>query len=80
MDNSLEVDLHGMTAIEAKIYLQKIFKSLSSNITEVVVIHGNNRGDKLANMVRREFKHKRIDRKILSLNGGITILKIKKDI
>ena len=80
MDNSLEVDLHAMTVMEAKSYLQKILKNLSINITEVIVIHGNNRGDKLANMVRKEFKHKRIDRKILSLNGGITILKLKKEI
>ncbi|WP_303863636.1 Smr/MutS family protein [Alkalibaculum bacchi] len=79
MDNSLEVDLHGMTVMEARSFLQKVFKNLSINITEVVVIHGNNRGDKLANMVRKDFKHKRIDRKILSLNGGITILRLKMD-
>lgn len=79
MDNSLEVDIHGMTVIEAKNYLHKFFKNLNLNIEEVIVIHGNNRGDKLANMVRKDFKHRRIDRKILSLNGGITILKLKKD-
>lgn len=79
MDNSLEVDIHGMTVTEAKSYLHKIFKNLSLRVEEVVIIHGNNRGDKLANMVRKEFKHKRVERKILSLNGGITLLKLKKE-
>ena len=76
--NKIEIDIHGMSVEEAKTYLQKRIKSIGPNTEEIVIVHGNNGGDKLAKMVRKDLKHKRIKQKILSLNAGITTLLIKK--
>lgn len=38
------------------------------------MIHGSNRGTVLRDMVRKELKHPRIHRKLLSLNPGETRL------
>jgi len=68
----LELDIHGMTIIESKIYLTQMLDNLSVNCKEVIVVHGYHSAI-LLNFVRREFFHKRIYRKILSLNPGQTI-------
>lgn len=73
-DKVLEVDIHGMSVIEGKSYLQHVLKSCSPSICEIVVIHGNNSGTNLANMVRNDLKSKKIKRKLLSMNRGITTL------
>ena len=73
-NNVLEVDLHGMSVVEGKSYLQHVLKSCSPSIREIVVIHGNRSGTSLANMVRKDLKSKKIKGKILSINGGITTL------
>lgn len=77
MLKTLEIDIHGMSVPEAKQYLENTLKTANSQIEEIIVIHGSNGGDKLAIMVRKSLKHKRIKQKILSLNGGITTLIIK---
>jgi len=69
------VDLHGMTAEEAKKHLTKLLKTLPDRITELVVIHGYHRGDLLQQTIRgRGFRHKRVEKKIFSLNPGETSL------
>jgi len=74
----MEIDIHGMSVQEAKSYLQKIINSISPIIEEIIIVHGNHMGSKLATMVRKDLKHKKIKQKILSLNAGITIFLIKK--
>lgn len=69
-----EIDLHYMSVIEARKYLKTIINSLDTNTKELRVIHGYKRGNDLQKMVRKEFKHKRVTRKILELNQGVTIL------
>ena len=73
-DKILEVDIHGMSAIEGKSYLQHILKTCSPSICEILVIHGNKSGTNLANMVRNDLKSKKVKRKFLSMNQGITTL------
>ena len=72
-----KIDLHGKSEIEAKIYLEQMLESLPKSITEVTVAHGYRSGNVLQNFVRKKFRHKKVERKIISGNPGETILKIK---
>ena len=71
-------DLHGMTVESARRELVRLLNSCPKEITEVEVIHGQHGGTALMNTIRREFKHPRLERKILGLNGGMTTLVLKK--
>lgn len=73
-DQVLEVDIHKMDVWQAMNYLERLVTWTPSNIKEIVVIHGYHSGTTLLKMVRHEFKHKRIQRKFLSLNQGRTSL------
>lgn len=70
----LTVDIHNMEKSEAKYYLERLIVNIHSDIKEIVVIHGYHRGTSLLTMVRMELKNKRIKRKFLSLNQGVTSL------
>lgn len=69
-----EIDLHNMSVTQARKYLKTFINSLDSNTKELRVIHGYKKGNQLQKMVRKEFKHKRVIRKILELNQGVTTL------
>lgn len=71
---TLEVDIHGMRAREAKRQLELLLSRADATTHEVVVIHGYHGGRVLADMVRQELRHPRIRQKLLSLNGGQTTL------
>nr|WP_319489464.1 Smr/MutS family protein [uncultured Caproiciproducens sp.] len=73
----LEVDIHGMTAGEAKRGLEQILSRADKDITELRVIHGYNSGQVLRDMVRRQLKHPRISAKLISLNPGETRILLK---
>lgn len=76
----MEVDIHGMTADQARRELEQFLSRVSTNITEVIVIHGYNGGQVLLQMVRNQLKHPRIASKVLTLNSGQTriLLRPKK--
>lgn len=71
----MEVDLHGMDVKFAKGYLKEIIEYTKEK--ELVVIHGYNSGDKVMNMVQKQFIHKKLKRKIKGLNKGITIFELE---
>lgn len=73
-----EVNIHGMTAREAKRCLEQYLSRAPKDVTEVKVIHGYNSGQVLRDMVRRELKHPRISAKLLSLNPGETRILLKQ--
>jgi hypothetical protein len=73
----IELDIHGMTIIESKVYLTQMLDAISNDYDEMVVVHGHH-GRILLNFVRNEFHHKRINRKMLSLNPGQTIFLLNK--
>ena len=77
-DEILVVDLHEMTVAEAEYYLERELNTAPEHIKVVEVIHGFHKGRAILNMVRKEFKHPRIERKYLGLNGGITKFELKK--
>jgi hypothetical protein len=73
----IELDIHGMTIIESKIYLTQMLDAISNDYNEMVVVHGYH-GRVLLNFIRNEFYHKRINRKLISLNPGQTIFLLNK--
>lgn len=75
----VEIDIHGMTAREAKCALEQCLNRAEKGILEVRVIHGYNGGQILRDMVRKQLKHPRIAAKLLSLNPGETRLLLKQE-
>lgn len=73
----LEIDLHNHTVNEAKKLLDYFLDSAPPGCVSVFVIHGFSRGTALQKMVRGSYRHKRVQRKILGLNNGITELLLK---
>ena len=71
------IDLHGCLTSQVKAYLLKTLDSCPSSVSELVVIHGSNHGDKLAQLVRKQIKHPRISKIFLTMNPGETILELK---
>ena len=61
--DKIVVDLHNMQEQEARYYLERAIDTAEENIKEIVVIHGYRQGQVILNMVRKEFNHKRIEKK-----------------
>ncbi len=76
-DSRLVVDLHQLLVDEAKILLIQQLDMLPTNIKEVKVIHGFNHGNALLDMLKKDFKHKRISQRYRGMNKGITIFYLK---
>ncbi|NLG93096.1 MAG: Smr/MutS family protein [Clostridiales bacterium] len=76
--NLLEVNIHGMTAEEAKRGLEQLLNRADAKITEIRVIHGYNSGQALRDMVRLRLKHPRIAAKLVCLNPGETRILLKE--
>lgn len=72
------LDLHDMQEQEARFYLERAIDTAEENIKEIVVIHGYRQGQVILNMVRKEFNHQRIDRKVIPYNKGITLLYLRQ--
>lgn len=67
-----EIDLHQMSVIEAKRHLKTTINSLAREVDELDVIHGCHSGTALQVYVRKQFNHKRIEKKIIGMNQGVT--------
>lgn len=72
-EDKLEIDLHDMQCLEAEYYLDKFITTAPENIKQITVIHGYKKGQVLLDMVRKEFKHPRIKKKVIPFNQGTTI-------
>jgi len=72
-EQRVEINLHDMQVLEAEYYLDKFISTLPEDIKEVTVVHGYKKGQAILNMVRKEFKHKRIKSKVIPYNRGTTI-------
>jgi len=76
-ENILEVDLHNMQVLEAKAHLELEIERALPEIKEIHVIHGYKKGQLILNMVRKEFKHKKIKgMRTTFFNPGMTILEM----
>ena len=69
----IEVDLHGMTQVQARVAVDAALRRASKSVYRLRLIHGYNSGTALRNMLRKEFAgHKKVLRIELGLNQGIT--------
>ncbi len=75
--NTVTVDLHGLTAEDARFRLCHLLDSLPAEVREVRVIHGCNRGQALLSMVREDLRHPRISDVLPALNPGETRLLLR---
>lgn len=75
-----KLDIHGEEKRLALKKVQKLLTSLSDDYGELHVVHGYQHGRILQNAIRNELKHKRIKRKILTLNHGETIFLLNKSL
>ena len=80
IENKATIDLHDMQVLEAEYYLDKFITTLPENIQEVTVIHGYKKGQALLNMVRKEFKHPRLKKKVIPFNKGITLFYLENGV
>ena len=71
-----EIDLHGMSVLEAKKTLEKLLASLPNDVKELRVIHGYSTGNELKKMVQDKtvLRSKRIMARKYTNNQGETIL------
>ena len=76
-DEKIIIDLHDMQEQEARFYLERAIDTAEKKIKEIVVIHGYRQGQVILNMVRKEFTHKRIDKKVIPFNKGVTLIYLK---
>ena len=72
-EDKVEINLHDMQVDEAKYYLEMLLNTAAPNIKQVTVIHGYKKGQALLNMVRKDFKHPKLGKKVIPYNKGITI-------
>lgn len=77
MEKTIEIDIHGLTADDAKRRLEHLLSHAGPGIAEVRVIHGYNSGQTLREMVRHRLKHPRIQSKLVTLNPGETRLLLR---
>lgn len=77
-EERIVLDLHDMEKQEAMFYLERAIDTAEPKIKEIVVVHGYRKGQVIMNMVRKEFTHKRIDRKEIPYNKGVTLIYLKK--
>lgn len=70
------VDLHNLTKEDAKINLIYAIENVDSNIKSLVVVHGYHGGTIIKKLVREEFQHTRISKKV-NLDAGRTIFQLK---
>lgn len=76
-DKKIILDLHNMQEDEARFYLERAIDTAEEKIKEIVVIHGYRQGQIILNMVRKEFKHKKIEKKVIPFNKGVTLIYLR---
>lgn len=75
----IEVDLHGMTQVQARAAVQSALKRASKSVYRLRLIHGYNSGTALRDMLRKEFAgHKKVLRVELGMNPGATDLVLRE--
>lgn len=72
-----EIDLHGCSSKDAKLLLDQYLNRLPKSIHQVCVIHGYHGGTALRSFIRKQYHHPRVERSMLSMNQGETILILK---
>lgn len=76
----LEIDVHGMTKYQAKVFIDSRLKRADMSVYRVRIIHGYHGGTELRDMVRTEYgkSHPRVLRVAYSTNPGETELVLRE--
>jgi DNA-nicking Smr family endonuclease len=75
----VELDIHGMTRYQAKVYLDSELKKAKKDIYRIRVIHGYQGGTQLRDLVRKDYsRHPKVIRVEIGLNQGITDLILRE--
>lgn len=73
-----ELDIHGMTAYQAKIFLDSQLKKADKSIYRMRIIHGYHGGTALKELVCDYKYHPKVIRVEFGLNAGITDLVLRE--
>ncbi len=76
----MEIDVHGMTRYQAKVFIDSRLKRAGLSVYRVRIIHGYRNGTELRDMVREEYgrNHPKVLRVAYSLNPGETELVLRE--
>jgi len=75
----IELDIHGMTALQARVCIDAALRRAGPSVYRIRIIHGYQRGTALRDMVRREYRgHPKVKRFELGLNQGQTDLVLRE--
>ena len=74
---SKTIDLHNLTKQEAFSNLIYELNSVDRDVDCLIIVHGYHGGTIIKNLVRNEFKHDLIDKKV-NFDAGRTIFLLKK--
>lgn len=75
----VELDIHGMTKYQAKIYIDSVLKKAGSSIYRIRVVHGYHGGTELKNMLQKNYRNnKKVIRIEIGMNPGITDLVLRE--
>ena len=75
----IELDIHGMTKYQAKVYIDSQLSKAKGSVYRIRVIHGFHGGTELQKLVRSEYKkHPKVLRIEVGMNLGETDLVLKE--
>jgi len=75
----IELDIHGMTKYQAKVYIDSQLKQVKSDTYIIRIVHGYHSGTGLREMVREEYQgNPKVKRVKNSLNPGVTELILRE--
>ncbi len=75
----IELDIHGMTAFQAKAAIDSQLRRTTAAVYRIRVIHGYHSGTRLRDMVRGTYKkHPKVLRVEIGLNQGETDLVLRE--
>ena len=76
--NKQTLDLHGLTRDEAEFEINRALNLVDSNVYALEIIHGYHKGKVLKNLVRNEYNHVIIKKKI-NLDAARTLFVLDFD-
>lgn len=78
-ESILELDIHGMTQVQAKTAIDAKLCRAGSGVYRLRIIHGYHSGTALRDLIRRNYAgHPKVKRIELGLNQGVTELVLRE--
>lgn len=77
----IELDLHGMTKVQAKQSIESQLKRASKNVYRIRIVHGFHSGTEIKEMIKKSYgagKHQNVLRLEFGLNPGETELVLRE--